>query len=228
MKRAVLYSCLFAAALIAVSCASAPPEAPAPEQPAVAAQPAAPESERASARSLMDVIETYGLASYDEESYAQGAADLAAGEESYDVDNAASKESFQAAIQKLSIVAEKGWAVILPDMERDCAASRTAADDLLAAVAVKDDYAKADAVYQQAVAEKNRGDNAKAYDDFFQARELFDAAAGLAWDKKTAAEDALSAAQEGKTASESKAAQADKSLSDEGITIEAGGQEGGN
>jgi hypothetical protein len=103
-------------------------------------------------------------------------------------------------------------------------ASKKAADDLKASVAVKDDYATANQVYRRALQGKNSGDYENARDDFIQARVDFDAVARLAREKKDAAMQALQNAQQDQSASEKKAQDAQKALKAEGFSVPASGQ----
>jgi hypothetical protein len=217
MRRIVPWAALLAALLLAVSCASTPPakppETPQPEKPAVAA----PDAEMAQAKSLQQKADKYGLGEYDAEDYAAATKDLKAGQDAYGKDNAAAKESLTKAIDEFTTVITKGGALYLAKLQGQTEASKKAADDLKASVAVKDQYGEANDVYQRALKEKDSGDIENAAADFTKARDLFDAVAALAQQKKDNATKALAGAQETMTASEQKAADAQKTLKDEGF-----------
>jgi len=216
MRRIVPWAALFAALLLAVSCAGTPPAKPPenpPEKPAVAA----PDAELAKAQSLQQKADKYGLGEYDAEDYAAATKDLKAGQDAYGKDNAAAKESLTKSIGEFNSVITKGGALYLAKLQSQTEASKKAADDLKASVAVKDQYAEANDVYKRALKEKQSGDIDNAAADFTKARDLFDAAAALAQQKKDNATKALAGAQQTMTASERKAADAQKTLKDEGF-----------
>jgi len=212
MRRIVPWAALLAALLLAVSCASTPPATP-PETPTAGA----PEAELAKAQGLQQRADKYGLGEYAPEDYAAATKDLKAGQDAYGKDNAASKESLTRAIDEFTSVITKGGALYLAKVQAESLASKKAADDLKASVAVKDEYAEANEAYQRALKAKDAGDIENAVADFTKARDLFDAAAALARQKKENATKALAGTKESMTASEKKAADAQKSLKDEGF-----------
>ncbi len=224
MRRIVPWAALLAALLLAVSCASTPPakppEAPQPEKPAVAA----PDAELAQAKSLQQKADKYGLGEYDADDYAAATKDLKAGQDAYGNDNAAAKESLTRAIDEFNSVISKGGALYLAKLQGQADASKKAADDLKASVAVKDQYAEANDVYQHAMKEKDAGDIENAAADFMKARDAFDAVTAVAQQKKDDAEKALASSEQIKMASEQKAADADKALKDEGFAPTTSGQ----
>jgi hypothetical protein len=237
MKKIITMACVAAVAVFVASCASTPPQKPAPETaqpqesqpetPAPAAQPeqpavTAPDAERTQARELKDRIDSYSLADYDMEDYQAATADLQAGESAYGSDNAGARKSFDSAITEFNAVLSKGEPLMVAAVQDKTVTSKKAADDLLAAVAVKDQYAQANDAYQRALQEKDAGDLENAGKDFTLAGGLFDSAATAAKQKKDAALTALDAAQKDLSSSEQKAADAQKALADEGITAQAG------
>ncbi len=233
MKKRMSFLLPLAALAFVISCASTPAKAPPPEaaQPeaAPAAQPAPPavpdpEAELAQAKSLQKTIDDYALAAYDQDTYAGGVKDLQAGQDTYGKDNASSKTSLTSAITAFKAVIAKGGPLFLADAKQKTDASKKAADDLKAPVAVKDDYAAALAVYQKAVQEKDAGDLENASRDLASAGSQFDAVAQTAQQKKDAAMSSIQAAQTDATASEQTATDAQKSLQDAGISQTAGGQ----
>ena len=235
MRKISLFASLLVVFAFAISCASTPPQNPLPEaaQPEAAqpeaAQPeklavSAPDAELAQAKNLQLKIDTYGLAPYDAENYQTGTRDLKAGEDAFGTDNASSKKSLDSAISAFDAVIAKGAPLLVAQVQEQSEASKKAADDLLAAVAVKEDYAKADAIYQGALQEKSAGDLESAGKDFSEAQKLFDAVAEAAQKKKDVAMQSLQAAQQDLTSSEQKAADAQTLLQEEGIAVSGSGQ----
>jgi hypothetical protein len=233
MKKIAYLAALLAAFALVVSCASAPPKQPEPEKTPEATQPEkqavpAPDAELSQAKALQQKVDGYGLGTYDPDDYAVGVKDLQAGQDSYGKDNDASRASLQASITAFNAVLTKGGALLMDKEQAQAEASKKAADDLKASVAVKDDYAQADVVYQRAMQEKGAGDIENAGKDFPQSRDMFDAVAATAQQKKDAAEQALKDAQAGGSASEKKAADAQQNLKDEGFAPQGDTQQGGN
>jgi hypothetical protein len=224
--RKILFCAAAAGALfLVVSCASAPPKAdsappqqpkpetPKPEQPVAGA----PDADLAQAKALQQRVDALGLGTYAPDDYAAANKDLQAGQDSYGKDNAASKKSLQSAISRYNAVLTKGGALYLAKVQQDAEASKKAADDLKASVAVKDDYSAANGVYKKALQEKDSNDIENAYNDFSQSRDDFDAVTKIARQKRDAALQALQDAQQDKTTSEKKAGDAQKALKDEGF-----------
>ncbi len=225
MRRLVPLAVMAGALFLVISCASTPPQKPAepvPEQPPAQPQAGAPDAELAQAKALKQKVDAWGLGDYAPEDYAAANKDLQAGEDSYGKDNAASKKSLDSAITGYNAVITKGGPQFLAKGQSDAEASKKAADDLKASVAVKDDYAKANETYQRAIKEKNALDIDNAAKDFEAARDEFDAVAKTAQEKKDAAMQAMQSAQEEQSASQQKADDAVKALKDEGIIVPAG------
>jgi hypothetical protein len=223
MRKIVPWASLVAALFLAVSCATTPPEKPPekpPEQPAVAA----PDAELSQAKSLQQKADQYGLEEYDPDDYAAATKDLKAGQDAYGTDNAASRESLAKAIEEFKAVISKGGALLLAKVQNQSVASKKAADDLKASVAVKDQYAQADEVYQRALKEKDAGDLEKAGADFAQARDMFAVVASQAQQKKDNATASMQGARQSMTDSEQNAADAQKALKDEGFAAPGSGQ----
>jgi hypothetical protein len=230
MKKTLLWAALAAALLFAASCASTPPVQPTPEpEPQVQVEPQkpavpAPEAELAKAKELKQRADTYGLADYAPEEYAAASKDLAAGEASYGKDNAASKQSLDKAIAGFTSVINKGGAALVERIQSESTASKKAADDAKAPVAVKDEYAAALAVYNGALAAKKAGNLEKAGNDFAQARDMFDAVAKTALAKREKALQALQQTDQVLAESEAKASEAAQQLTSEGIPATGSGQ----
>ena len=230
MRKIMLCAAAAGALFLVVSCASTPPqqpqpetprpETPQPEQPTVAA----PDAELAKAKSLQQRVDALGLGTYAPDEYAAANREFQAGQDAYGKDNAASKKSLMAAIDEYNAVLSKGGPLYLARGQEQAEASKKAADDLKASVAVKDGYEKADGLYMQALKEKDAGEIENAGRDFSQSRDDFDTVAKVARQKKDAATQALQSAQQDKTASERKAENAQKALKDEGFAASGGGQ----
>ena len=221
MRKVVFLAVATAALFFVVSCASTPPQKPEPipEKPT----PGAPEAELSQAKSLQQKVDAYGLGDYAPEDYAAANKDMKAGQDAYGKDNDASKASLQSAIKGYNAVIAKGGPLYLAKLQAQTEASKKAADDLKASVAVKDDYAKANDGYKRAVKEKDAGDIENASKDFTESRDGFDAVTQTAQKKKDAAEQALQGAQDTRTASQQKGEEADKTLKDEGFTVGVSG-----
>jgi hypothetical protein len=228
MKKAIPWAVLATALFLAVSCASTPPEKPKePETPQVKVEPqkpavSAPEAELAKAKELKQRADKYSLGEYAPVEYAAAVKDLEAGESAYGKDNAASKKSLDSAIDGFTTVISKGGGILVDKIQQQSAASKKAADDIKANVAVKDEYAKALEVYNLAIKEKAVGDLEQAGSDFAQAQDMFDAVYGQARDKRENALQAMKEAEQLQAESEQKAQEAEKSLTDEGFSTEAG------
>jgi len=225
MRKMVPWAALLAALFLAVSCATTPPQTPPPETP----QPekpvvAAPDAELAQAKSLQQKADKYGLAEYAPDDYAAATKDLKAGQDAYGKDNAASKQSLTRAIDEFTTVITKGGGLYLAKLQAQTDASKKAADDLKASVAVKEQYAQANDVYQRALKEKNAGDLDAAGADLRQACDMFDAVTVVAQQKKDNATRSLEGTKETMVASEKKAADAQKTLKDEGFASSGNGQ----
>jgi hypothetical protein len=213
MKKAFVFALAAAVSLIVASCASAPtkpPETPPVETPA-------PEAELAKAKELQQKADAYHLGDFAPEDYAAGTNALKAGEDSYGKDNAASKKSLDQAVASFTTVIDKGGKAYLAKAKGEADSSKKAADDLKASVAVKDDYGKAQDAYDKARTEGDAGDIGAAGTDYASARDLFNAAAASAQEKKDRATRAIDETDKAMTASEKHAEDAQKSLQDEGF-----------
>jgi hypothetical protein len=237
MNKMIGLMMMAAALLFVASCASTPTPKPTPEEQtqhpqAEQAQPqaqkpatvAAPDAELAQAKGLQQKVDGYNLGSYDPDNYAAANTDLQAGQDAYGKDNAASKSSLQSAITEYSAVLSKGGPQYLAQGKTQTDASKKAADDLMAAVAVMDAYAAANDVYNRALQEMAAGDIDNASKDLSQARDMFDAVTKIAQQKKDAAMQALQSAQQDQTASQQKADEAQKALQDEGFSASVSAQ----
>jgi hypothetical protein len=215
MKKAIPWAIVVLTLAFAAACASAPPKKPVTE---------APDAELAQAKDLKQKADAYGLSDYAPDEYAAAVKDLQAGQDSYGKDNAASKQSLDSAIAGFTSVIDKGGPLYLGKLRERSDASKKAADDLKASVAVKDDYSKAKEVYDRAVKEAAAKDLENAKKDFELASGMFDTVAKQAQDKKDKALKAMQETDQGLTESEQKAADAERSLQDEGFATTGGSQ----
>jgi hypothetical protein len=207
MRRAIPIALALTAFLLVVSCASTPPQPPAP----------LPEAELAQAKQLKEKADRYSLGPLAQAEYTAAEADLKAGEAAYGTDNAASKVSLDKAIAGYQSVLDKAGPLYLGTIHDRAAAARKSADDLKASVAVKDDYAKALAVYDRAVAAKTAGDLEAATKDFEDARVQFEAVAKVAKEKRDKALAAGADVDKALEESAAKAAEAQAALEAEGL-----------
>jgi hypothetical protein len=207
MRRALPIVLAVAALVMVVSCASTPPEPPAP----------LPEAALAQAKELKQQVDKFDLGKLAPTEYAAAEADLKAGEAAYGTDNAASQESLDKAVAGYQAVLDKARPLYLTGYRDRTAAAKKAADDLKASVAVKDDYAKAQAVYDRALAVKADGDLEAATRDFEEARVLFEAAAKAAEKKRDAALAASSDLDKALEDSAAKAEEAQAAIEAEGL-----------
>ena len=207
MRKALLIVLATAALLMVASCKSTPPEVAAP----------LPETELAKAKELKAKADLYNLGPLAQAEYNAAESDLKAGEAAYGKDNAASKASLDKAIAGYQAVIDKAGPLYLGTLNDKAAAAKKTADDLKASVAVKDDYAKAQAVYDRALKEKAAGDLAAASKDFEEARKLFEAVAKVAAGKRDKALAAGAEAAKAQADAEAAAAAAQKALESEGL-----------
>jgi len=225
MRRLVPLAVMTGALFLVISCASTPPQkpqtptpTPTPEQ----LQAAAPDAELAQAKDLKQKVDAIGLGDYDPQDYDAANKDLQAGQDSYGKDNAASKKSLDSAIKGYNAVLDTGGGKYLAERQSAAEASKKAADDLKASVAVKDDYGAANDTYQKALKEKDARDIENAGKDFGSAKDAFDAVAATARQKRDAAQQAMQDAQSGQSSSQQKADESEKALKDEGFSVSSG------
>jgi hypothetical protein len=202
MRKALLIVLAGAALLMAASCKSTPPEEAVP----------LPETELAKAKELKAKADLYKLGPLAQAEYTAAENDLKTGEEAYGKDNAASKASLDKAIAGYQAVIAKAGPLYLGTIHDKATAAKKAADDLKSSVAVKDDYAKAQAVYDRAVAAKTSGDLEAATKDYEEARKMFEAVAKVAAEMRDKALAANADAAKAKADAEAKAAEAQKAL----------------
>jgi hypothetical protein len=179
-----------------------------------------PEAELARARGLKQKADSYSLSQYAPDEYAAASKDLQAGEEKYGKDNAAAKQSLDRAVAGFEAVMSKGGGVLVARLQERSAASKKAADDLKASVAVKDEYAMALETHNRAIRERDAGNLEQAGLGFDRAASMFDAVAVTAKEKRERALEAIKGMVQGMVAADQKAQEAQQSLEKEGFSAE--------
>jgi hypothetical protein len=210
MRKAVLIVLATAALLMAASCKSTPPVTPV--EPVKPAAVPLPETELAKAKELKAKVDQYNLGPLAQAEYSAAESDFKAGQAAYGTDNAASKASLDKAASGYQAVIAKAGPLYLGPLADKAAAAKKSADDLKASVAAKDEYAKAKAVYDKALAEKTANDLEGATRDFEEARKQFEAVAKLAATKRDKALTANADAAKAQTEAEAAAAQAQTAM----------------
>ncbi|OHD21164.1 MAG: hypothetical protein A2064_07610, partial [Spirochaetes bacterium GWB1_66_5] len=149
---------LAAAAMLAVSCKTAPEPVEEPvEEPVTAAVPK-PEAEYQTAKELRATVTQFGLDRYEADAFQKAEASFKDGEAAYGKDNAKSRTAFQQAISGYQQVLDGGFPALTAERKKDADDAKAEADAVKAAVAVKADYNAAQGLYKQA------GDAEKAKD----------------------------------------------------------------
>jgi hypothetical protein len=175
MKRTALFTLFCFLIFFFVGCVSTPPVAK-------------PEAEYEQAKKMKTMITTYGFDTYAPDDFTAGEEKFAAGENTYDKDNAASKAAFDEAIASYKIVIHAGIAAKMKDRETEIDSAAKMADDIKADVATPEEYNNAKASYEKAK-------EAAAADNWEEASTLFDQA-------KTQYEDAYNKSKEKKDKAE--------------------------
>ncbi len=215
MKNPVSRAVIIGAVILMASCASAPN----PQQ-----QANDPQAALAKANDLKQKVEAFGLGDYAPDEYRTALKDLKAGQEALGKDNAAAKLSLDSAIAGFTAVITKGGPLVVAKARDQSVSSRKAADDAKASVAVKDDYAKASHLFDQAGAESTAGDWESAQKDYALARDMFDSARAKALQKKATAVETLKKTERMMAESERRAAGLLSSLKAEGFDTTGGPQ----
>jgi tetratricopeptide (TPR) repeat protein len=184
MRKTLLLLVPAAALFLIVSCAS-PPET-------VEELPEAPEKEYAQAKELRQLIDDYDLDAASPAAYQAAEESYQKGEAAYGKDNAAAKTAFQEAIKGYQDVISDAFPQLVGRRQSEVDAVKQAADELKASVAVKDKYAAALSVYDQAKAAREAGNFEEALKLLDEAEELFEAVYSEAKAKKERAEQSMS------------------------------------
>jgi hypothetical protein len=179
------------AMIFVVSCATAPKKGPAPEEKAVSK---APESEYKEAKELRAKISQFDLARYAQEDFDRAEKSFKEGESAYNKDNDKSRAAFTSAVTGYKAVIEKGFPAYLDDKIDVVEKIKREAEDLKAPVAVKNEYKSANAVYDDALKSKDKGDYEKASGLLDTAKDRFQSVYDMTLAKKEKAEQNLSEA----------------------------------
>jgi len=206
VKRYIIIGIFFAALILVASCATAPKKPGAAEEPAEepAVTPAEkpveiakveevplPEAEYIQAKELRERILRYDLNQYAQNEYDSAEKSFIDGESAYGKDNARSKASFDQAIKGYTAVLQKGFTAYLDGRVKDVEKIKKSAEAIKAPVAVKDDYAKAKSVYEQALGARKAGENEEAAELLDEAEGLFTDVYDVTLEKKTRAEKSI-------------------------------------
>ena len=198
-------------ALLLAGCASAPVEEPAPAPapaPAVAAAPApipAPEKELADAKALQAQVVKAGLDKVAADDFAAAESRFKEGEAEYGKDNAKAKTALDQAIAGYGKVIELGYPKLVQSRKTPAEKVRAEAVALKAQVAIPQEYAAAEAVYQQAGTAASAGDYERAATGYTEAHRLFEQVAATAARKKRSAETAMEESRQSLAAVEARA-----------------------
>jgi tetratricopeptide (TPR) repeat protein len=223
MKK-ILVVLALAVVLVIASCATAPepePEAPV-EQPAPEPAPepepqpkvtaGVPEKEYSQAKELKAKVDRYRLGDYAPEEYAQAEQRMAEAEKAYQKDNAAAKKALDGAIQAYNAVISKGFPLLVDEQQKQADSARSQADSIKSQGALPDQYARAKAKYDEAVAARKAGDFESAIAAFAEAQRLFQDLYVQAKAKKDRAEQSMRSSQEGLQDAEQRAKSGDAEL----------------
>jgi hypothetical protein len=205
---------LAAAAVLMVSCKTAPP--PEPTEPEPVAVPK-PEKEYQTAKELRATVTEFGLDSYEAAAFKKAEASFKDGEAAYDKDNAKSKAAFQDAIAGYQKVLDSGFPALTAERRKTADAAKAEADAIKAGVAVKADYNAAMDLYKQAVAAAEAKDYRKCLDLYDRSTAKFTAAAATARQLKAKAQASIDQVKKDLATAEDKAADAEKVREEGGL-----------
>ena len=218
MKNLMKYAVPLLLALLIAACASTPEtatEAVPEEKAEKAATVGKPEAEYGRASELKALIERYSLEDYAEAEYAAAESDYDQGVKAYGSDNAASKKSFDSAIEGYGKVIEKAFPAFTRTRRERTESYKKQADDLKAPVAMKTEYAAAKAKYDQAVKAEADGDYESAARLFEELEATFKDIYEKTKDKKEKAEEAIRSTEEELSKAEELSKEADAAASEE-------------
>lgn len=172
---------IIAVVALLAACASAPE----PVDP--------PDDEYETARSLRSQIQDFDLAQYARTEFESGEEQFLAGEAAYETEDFASAEgAFNLAIDSYTTVIRTGFRAVATARREEAAAERARAEEVRAEVAVAEQYEEALAVYEQAVAAEEAGNDQEAAELYENAVALFGEAFLAASEKRQQALEALS------------------------------------
>jgi hypothetical protein len=184
-----------ALALLILGCASEPEPIPAPE------------SEREQATELRETIQKFELQSLAQSDYDAAEVEYKKAEDLYGTDNGPAKTAYDAAISGYESVIRAAFPTLARRYGEETEAVRADSQELKAEVALPEDYAEAEAAYQKALASEKAGNFEAAVDEFQEANELYKKVYAATAEKKARADAAMSAAADGISAAEKRAAE---------------------
>ena len=206
---------LAAAAVLMVSCKTAPEPVEEPvEEPAAVPKP---EQEYQTAKELRATVNQFGLDSYEAAAFRKAEASFKDGEAAFGKDNAKAKTAFQQAISGYQQVLDGGFPALVAERKQSADEAKAEADEVKAGVAVKADYNAAQRLYNQAAAAEKAKDYPKSLELYEQSRAGFAASAQKTRELKARAEASIEAVQEELATAEEQAAEAEKVREEGGL-----------
>ena len=206
---------LAAAAVLMVSCKTAPEPVEEPvEEPAAVPKP---EQEYQTAKEMRATVTQFGLDRYEADAFKTAEASFKDGEAAYDKDNAKSRTAFQQAIAGYQQVLDGGFPALTAERKKDADDAKAEADAVKAGVAVKADYNAAQGLYKQAADAEKAKDYPKSLDRYEQSRAKFAAAAQTARQLKARAESSIKEVKDELDTAEQQAEEAEKIREEGGL-----------
>lgn len=173
-------------AMLAISCATAPP--------VVVDTAPKPETEMAKATEQRAYIKENGLEAYAPDSFKQAEDHYAAAGKAYGTDNVKAKELLDSALPLYQQTVDTGFAKKIAEKKAAADASKSKADEQKAKVAASDSYAAADAAYAKATADASAGDYPSSVAAYQEAAKKYEEAASLAAAARAQAQASLDSA----------------------------------
>jgi tetratricopeptide (TPR) repeat protein len=206
MKRSLLFTLFALLVLFLIGC---------PSTPTVKVD--LPKQEYDSAKNLKTKITKHGFDAYAPDDYSAAQAKFTEGETAYDKDNAVAKTALDEAIVGYKKVVRAGIIAKMKDRQTDIDGSVQMADDIKANVATPDEYNKAKAAYDKAIAAANEDDWDTAVTSFDEAKTLYEDAYNKSKEKKDKAAEAMDESKKSIEDIETKAQELDADGSDENV-----------
>lgn len=208
---------LAAAAVLLVSCKTAPEPVEEPVEEPVTETVPKPEAEYQQAKELRAIVTEFSLDRYEAEAFRKAEASFKDGEAAYEKDNAKSRTAFQQAIAGYQQVLDGGFPALTAERKEDADQAKAEADAVKAGVAVRADYNAAQNLYNQAGAAEKAKDYPKALDLYEQSAAKFAAAAQSARQLKAQAESSIKEVKEELATAEQQAEEAEKIREEGGL-----------
>ena len=171
------------AALLAISCATAPP--------AVDKTVPKPETEMAKATEQRAYIKANGLEAYSPDSFKKAEDGFAAAEKVYGTDNAEAKELLDAALPLYEQTVTDGFTKKVAEKKASADTSKSKADGEKAKISAKESYDAAEAAYTKAGTEAAAGQYASSVASYQEAAKKYEEAATAAAAARVKAQTAL-------------------------------------